>query len=65
MIFVFNCTILANFIQNRNKTVDKATLVYNFESDLKTVEVLIGRIRKKLKNDCIKTVRGIGYKFVC
>jgi len=57
--------IFSTLIQNRNKTVDKATLVYNFESDLKTVEVLIGRIRKKLKNDCIKTVRGIGYKFVC
>jgi two-component system OmpR family response regulator len=57
--------ILSTLIQNRNKIIDKAQLVYNFESDLKTVEVLIGRIRKKLKNDCIKTVRGIGYKFVC
>jgi two-component system OmpR family response regulator len=57
--------ILSTLIQNRNKIIDKTELVYNFESDLKTVEVLIGRIRKKLKNDCIKTVRGIGYKFVC
>jgi two-component system OmpR family response regulator len=57
--------ILSTLIQNRNKIIDKAQLVYNFESDLKTVEVLIGRIRKKLKNDCIKTIRGIGYKFVC
>ena len=57
--------ILSTLIQNKNKIIDKVELVYNFESDLKTVEVLIGRIRKKLKNDCIKTVRGIGYKFVC
>jgi len=57
--------ILSTLIQNKNKIVDKSELVYNFESDLKTVEVLIGRIRKKLKKDCIKTVRGIGYTFVC
>jgi len=57
--------ILSTLIQNKNKIVDKSELVYNFESDLKTVEVLIGRIRKKLTKDCIKTVRGIGYTFVC
>ena len=57
--------ILSTLIQNKNKIIDKSELVYNFESDLKTVEVLIGRIRKKLKKDCIKTVRGIGYTFVC
>ena len=42
----------------------EATL-YNFESDVgsNTLEVYVSRIRKKLGEDHIETVRGLGYRF--
>ena len=57
--------ILKNLIQNRNKIVKKENLLFDFDSDLKTVEVLVSRIRKKIGSECIETIRGLGYKFVC
>jgi two-component system OmpR family response regulator len=33
----------------------------DFDRDSNTVEVFIGRLRKKLPLDLIKTVRGLGY----
>jgi len=33
----------------------------DFDRDSNTVEVFIGRLRKKLPIDLIKTVRGLGY----
>jgi DNA-binding response OmpR family regulator len=35
----------------------------DFERDSNSVEVLIGRLRKKLGNDIIQTKRGFGYIF--
>jgi two-component system OmpR family response regulator len=34
----------------------------DFDRDSNTVEVFIGRLRKKLPLDLIKTVRGLGYR---
>ncbi len=34
----------------------------DFDRDSNTVEVFIGRLRKKLPADLIKTVRGLGYR---
>lgn len=36
----------------------------DFDRDSNTVEVFIGRLRKKLPDDMIKTVRGLGYCLV-
>jgi two-component system, OmpR family, response regulator len=33
------------------------------ERDLNTVEVHIGRLRRKVGRDAITTVRGLGYRF--
>jgi two-component system OmpR family response regulator len=34
----------------------------DFDRDSNTIEVFIGRLRKKLGSDCIETVRGLGYR---
>ena len=34
----------------------------DFDRDSNTIEVFIGRLRKKLKADVIETVRGLGYR---
>ena len=39
----------------------KYSLNYDFDRDSNTIEVFVGRIRKKLDVDIIQTVRGLGY----
>lgn len=34
----------------------------DFDRDSNTIEVFIGRLRKKIPADMIKTVRGLGYR---
>ena len=34
----------------------------DFDRDSNTIEVFIGRLRKKIPVDLIKTVRGLGYR---
>ena len=34
----------------------------DFDRDSNTIEVFVGRLRKKLGTDCIETVRGLGYR---
>ncbi|MNL85161.1 Transcriptional regulatory protein PrrA [compost metagenome] len=34
----------------------------DFDRDSNTIEVFIGRLRKKLPPDTIETVRGLGYR---
>jgi len=36
----------------------------DFERDSNTIEVFVGRLRKKLPPDSIETVRGLGYRLV-
>lgn len=36
----------------------------NFDRDSNTIEVFVGRLRKKLPSDLIETVRGLGYRLV-
>jgi two-component system OmpR family response regulator len=36
----------------------------DFDRDSNTIEVFIGRLRRKLPADCIETVRGLGYRLV-
>ena len=36
----------------------------DFDKDSNTIEVFVGRLRKKLRSDLIETVRGLGYRLV-
>ena len=37
----------------------------DFDRDSNTIEVFVGRIRKKIGSDRIETVRGLGYRLTC
>ncbi|WP_394209016.1 response regulator transcription factor [Enterovibrio calviensis] len=59
--------VIAYFMHNPEKMISKTELtehIYkqDFERDSNTVEVFIGRIRKKISPNIIKTVRGLGYQ---
>jgi two-component system OmpR family response regulator len=50
-----------------NKVIDKITLsehlyAYDEDKDSNTIEVFIARLRKKLPEGLIETVRGLGYR---
>jgi len=54
-------------MHNRGKVVSQAELnehIYaeNLDRDSNTVEVFIGRLRRKLGAASIETVRGLGYR---
>jgi two-component system OmpR family response regulator len=59
--------LLSYLMHHPNKVVDKATLAehiypYNEDPDSNTIEVFIGRLRKKIPEGIIETVRGLGYR---
>ncbi len=59
--------ILSYLIHHRNKIISRTELtehIYaqDFDRDSNTIEVFIGRLRKKLATDMIQTVRGLGYR---
>jgi two-component system OmpR family response regulator len=50
-----------------NKVIDKTTLSehiygYDEDKDSNTIEVFVARLRKKLPEGLIETVRGLGYR---
>jgi two-component system OmpR family response regulator len=54
-------------MHNTDKVISRTELVehiykQDFDRDSNTIEVFIGRIRRKIGNDVIKTVRGLGYR---
>lgn len=58
--------LLAYLIHHQNKVVSRTELtehIYaqDFDRDSNTIEVFIGRLRKKLPQGTIETVRGLGY----
>ncbi len=58
--------LLTYLAHHRDRVVSRTELtehLYNqdFDRDSNTIEVIIGRIRRKIGADRIKTVRGIGY----
>ena len=58
--------VLAYLMLHGGRVVSRTELVehlyeQDFDRDSNTVEVFIGRLRKKLPVDLIKTVRGLGY----
>lgn len=59
--------LLSYLIHHADKIVSRTELtehIYDqdFDRDSNTIEVFVGRLRKKLGVDIIKTVRGLGYR---
>ncbi len=59
--------LLAYLVHHPDKIVSRTELtehIYDqdFDRDSNTIEVFVGRLRKKLGVDVIKTVRGLGYR---
>ncbi|WP_350333393.1 response regulator transcription factor [Coralliovum pocilloporae] len=58
--------LLAYLMHHKGRVVSRTELVehlydQDFDRDSNTIEVFVGRLRKKLKSDIIRTVRGLGY----
>lgn len=58
--------LLAYLAHHKGKVVSRTELVehlydQDFDRDSNTIEVFVGRLRKKLDTDLIQTVRGLGY----
>lgn len=58
--------LLAYLMHNQGRVVSRTELVehiydQDFDRDSNTIEVFIGRLRKKIESDVIQTVRGLGY----
>lgn len=59
--------LLAYMMHHKGRVVSRTELVehlydQDFDRDSNTIEVFIGRLRKKIPDDVIKTVRGLGYR---
>ena len=61
--------VLGYLMQHRGKVVSRSELIdhiyaQDFDRDSNTIEVFVGRLRKKLPQVFIETVRGLGYRLV-
>ncbi len=59
--------VLSYMMHHRDKVVSRTELtehIYDqdFDRDSNTIEVFVGRLRRKLGADLIKTERGLGYR---
>ncbi|MGF1701506.1 response regulator transcription factor [Photobacterium makurazakiensis] len=59
--------VISYMMHNADKVISRTELVehiykQDFDRDSNTIEVFIGRIRRKIGSDVIKTVRGLGYR---
>lgn len=59
--------VLAYLMHHQGKVVSRTELIehiydQSFDRDSNTIEVFVGRLRKKLGADTIATVRGLGYR---
>ena len=59
--------VLAVLMQHAGEVVSRSELIehiyaQDFDRDSNTIDVFIGRLRKKLPPDTIETVRGLGYR---
>ena len=59
--------LLAYLMHHMGKVVSRTELVehlydQDFDRDSNTIEVFVGRLRKKMGTDMIETVRGMGYR---
>ncbi|MFC3704594.1 response regulator transcription factor [Devosia honganensis] len=61
--------LLSYLMHHKGKVISRTELTehlydQDFDRDSNTIEVFVGRLRKKLPDDCIQTVRGLGYQIV-
>ena len=59
--------LLAYLMMHKGEIVSRTELIehlydQDFDRDSNTIEVFVGRLRKKLHSDVIETVRGLGYR---
>jgi two-component system, OmpR family, response regulator len=59
--------LLSYLLHHKGKVVSRTELVehlydQDFDRDSNTIEVFVGRLRKKLGLDLIETIRGLGYR---
>ena len=59
--------LLEYLMHHPNEVIDRATLgehiyAYNEDPDSNTIEVFIARLRKKIPEGLIETIRGLGYR---
>ena len=62
--------LLHYMIMHQGRVISRTELVehlydQDFDRDSNTIEVFIGRVRKKIGVDRIETVRGLGYRLTC
>lgn len=61
--------LLSYLMHHQEKVISRTELTehlydQDFDKDSNTVEVFVGRVRKKLGVNCIETVRGLGYRLL-
>ncbi len=61
--------LLSYMMHHKGKVISRTELTehlydQDFDRDSNTIEVFVGRLRKKLPQECIQTVRGLGYQVV-
>ena len=61
--------LLVYLLMHQGRVVSRSELTehlydQDFDRDSNTIEVFVGRLRKKLASDVIETVRGLGYRLV-
>jgi two-component system OmpR family response regulator len=61
--------LLSYLMHHKGKVISRTELTehlydQDFDRDSNTIEVFVGRLRKKLPDEVIKTVRGLGYQVV-
>lgn len=61
--------LLAYLMHHQGRVISRTELVehlydQDFDRDSNTIEVFVGRLRRKLGKDVIETVRGLGYRLV-
>jgi two-component system OmpR family response regulator len=59
--------LLAYLMHHKGKVISRTELTehlydQDFDRDSNTVEVFVGRLRKKIGSDMIETIRGLGYR---
>jgi len=59
--------LLSYLMHHRDEVVSRSTLIehlydQDFDRDSNTIEVFVGRLRRKLGVDMIETIRGMGYR---
>ncbi|MEL7273018.1 MAG: response regulator transcription factor [Pseudomonadota bacterium] len=59
--------LLSYLMHHRGEVISRTELIehlydQDFDKDSNTIEVFVGRLRKKLTSDLIETVRGLGYR---